>query len=71
MNIGKELAITFFFGEISNKYPKSKKFQFIKTTNWSFPHTVQRTKISGAPKFYTNANKLYVRINKRSGSKHL
>lgn len=56
MNIGKEIAVI-FFGEINSKYPQSKKIPFIKRTNWILPHTVQGTPISGAPTFYTDANK--------------
>lgn len=57
MNIGKDLKVI-FLGEINNKYPKSKRLQFIKRTNWVLPHIVWRTPISGSPIFfYTDANK--------------
>jgi hypothetical protein len=54
MNIGTELAVI-FWERLSKKYPQ--RLQFIKTTNWILPHIVRRTSISGAPRFYTNANK--------------
>ena len=56
MNIGKKLAVI-FRGEINNKYPKSKRFQFIKTTNQIFPHIVWGAPIKGAHTFYTDVNK--------------
>ena len=46
-----------FGGRISSKYPQNKKIQLIKRTNWNLPHIVQETQISGAPTFYTKANK--------------
>ena len=51
-------ACSDFLGEINNKYPRSKRIQFIKETNWIFPHVVQDTPISGALTFYTDANNL-------------
>ena len=55
VNPDKELAVI-FLGEINN-YPKSKRIQLIKRTNWILPHIVQDTPITGAPTFYTDANK--------------
>ena len=52
------MACSDFLGEINNKYPRSKRIQFIKETNWIFPHVVQDTPISGAPTFYMDANNL-------------
>ena len=56
MNIGME-ACSNFLGEINNRYPKSRQLQFIKRPNWIFPHIIKGTPISGAPTFYTDANK--------------
>lgn len=56
MNIGKELEVT-FLGEINNIYPKSKRLQFIKRTNWVLPHIVWGTPVSGVSTFYPDANK--------------
>ena len=56
MNIGKEIAVI-FWGEINNKYPKSKRLQFIRKPDWVLPHIVWETLISGASMFYTDANK--------------
>lgn len=50
-------AYSDFLGEINNKYPQSKRLQFIKRTNWILPHRVKGTPISGVPTFYIFANK--------------
>ena len=44
-------------GEINNNYPKSKRIQLIKRTNWILPSIVQDTPIAGALVFYTYTNK--------------
>lgn len=50
-------ACTNFLGDINNSYPNSERAKFIKRTCWVHPCTVRRTPLSGAPKFYTEANK--------------
>ena len=45
-------------GEINNKYLQTKQLQFIKRTSCILPHIVKGTPISGAPTFFTDANKL-------------
>lgn len=50
-------ACSNFLGEINNRYPKSKRLQFIKRTNWILPRIIKGTPISGAPTFYTDASK--------------
>ena len=45
-----------FLGEISNKYSKSKKHQFIRRISWILSHIVLATPISGALTFYTDGN---------------
>ncbi|KAL6030268.1 hypothetical protein STEG23_031665, partial [Scotinomys teguina] len=47
-----------FLGEINNRYPKSKRIEFIKKTEWVLPHIVRQKPISGVLTFYTDANKL-------------
>ncbi|KAL6044970.1 hypothetical protein STEG23_011887 [Scotinomys teguina] len=51
-------ACSNFLGEINNHYPKSKRIEFIKKTEWVLPHTVRQKPISGVLTFYTDANKL-------------
>ncbi|KAL6061183.1 hypothetical protein STEG23_011259, partial [Scotinomys teguina] len=51
-------ACSNFLGEINNRYPKSKRIEFIKKTEWVLPHIVQQKPISGVLTFYTDANKL-------------
>ncbi|KAL6031936.1 hypothetical protein STEG23_004786 [Scotinomys teguina] len=51
-------ACSDFLGEINNHYPKSKRIEFIKKTEWVLPHIVQQKPISGVLTFYTDANKL-------------
>lgn len=54
MNIDKLLAA--IFGENNSKFPKSKRIQFRKRTNWIISHVVSETQISGTPTFYIDAN---------------
>ncbi|KAL6081333.1 hypothetical protein STEG23_037614 [Scotinomys teguina] len=51
-------ACSNFLGEINNRYPKSKRIEFIKKTEWVLPHIVRQKPISGVLTFYTDANKL-------------
>ncbi|KAL6063533.1 hypothetical protein STEG23_000298 [Scotinomys teguina] len=51
-------ACSNFLGEINNCYPKSKRIEFIKKTEWVLPHIVRQKPISGVFTFYTDANKL-------------
>ncbi|KAL6033485.1 hypothetical protein STEG23_016302 [Scotinomys teguina] len=51
-------ACSNFLGEINNCYPKSKRIEFIKKTEWVLPHIVQQKPVSGVLTFYTDANKL-------------
>ncbi|KAL6079786.1 hypothetical protein STEG23_023427 [Scotinomys teguina] len=51
-------ACSNFLGEINNRYPKSKRIEFIKKTEWVLPHSVRQKPISGVLTFYTDANKL-------------
>ncbi|KAL6043499.1 hypothetical protein STEG23_013971, partial [Scotinomys teguina] len=51
-------ACSNFLGEINNHYPKSKRIEFIKKTEWVLPHIVRQKPISGVLTFYTDANKL-------------
>ncbi|KAL6088155.1 hypothetical protein STEG23_004627, partial [Scotinomys teguina] len=51
-------ACSNFLGEINNCYPKSKRIEFIKKTEWVLPHIVRQKPISGVLTFYTDANKL-------------
>ncbi|KAL6058683.1 hypothetical protein STEG23_035832, partial [Scotinomys teguina] len=51
-------ACSNFLGEINNRYPKSKRIEFIKKTECVLPHIVQQKPISGVLTFYTDANKL-------------
>ncbi|KAL6070467.1 hypothetical protein STEG23_006054, partial [Scotinomys teguina] len=51
-------ACSNFLGDINNRYPKSKKIEFIKKTEWVLPHIVRQKPISGVLTFYTDANKL-------------
>ncbi|KAL6093193.1 hypothetical protein STEG23_016117 [Scotinomys teguina] len=51
-------ACSNFLGEINNRYPKSKRIEFIKKTEWVLPHIVRQKPISGVPTFYTDAIKL-------------
>ncbi|KAL6090311.1 hypothetical protein STEG23_009234 [Scotinomys teguina] len=51
-------AFSNFLGEINNRYPKSKRIEFVKKTEWVLPHIVQQKPISGVLTFYTDANKL-------------
>ena len=50
-------AYSYFFGETNNKYPKSKRLQFIKRTKWFLLLIVLGTPISGAHTFYSDINK--------------
>ena len=50
-------ACSNFGGDINNKYPQSKMIEFLKKTNCILPRIVRDEPISGAPTFYTNANK--------------
>ncbi|KAL6091746.1 hypothetical protein STEG23_010248 [Scotinomys teguina] len=45
-------ACSNFLGEINNRYPKSKRIE------WVLPHIVRQKPISGVLTFYTDANKL-------------
>ncbi|KAL6034957.1 hypothetical protein STEG23_012072 [Scotinomys teguina] len=51
-------ACSNFLGEINNRYPKNKRIEFIKKSEWVLPHIVQQKRISGVLTFYTDANKL-------------
>ncbi|KAL6082528.1 hypothetical protein STEG23_004612 [Scotinomys teguina] len=51
-------ACSNFLGEINNRYPKSKRTEFIKKTEWVLPHIVRQKPISGVLTLYTDANKL-------------
>lgn len=55
MNMGEAFAA--ILGEINSKYPKSKRDLFIKRIYWILPYIVKGTPISGAPIFYSDANK--------------
>ena len=46
-----------FLGDINNKYPRSRRIEFLKKTDWILPRIVRSKPISGAPTFYTDANK--------------
>ncbi|ERE66567.1 putative HERV-K-19q12 provirus ancestral Pol protein [Cricetulus griseus] len=52
-----QIALTDFWGTISNNYPKTGKIKFIKKIVWILPHIVRQTPISGVLTFYTDANK--------------
>ena len=47
-----------FFKKINNCYPKSKRIQLIKRTNWILSHIVWDTPMTGESTFLTDANKL-------------
>ena len=44
-------------GEISNRYPKRRRLQFIKRTYWILPQIIKKTPVSGALTFYIDASK--------------
>lgn len=54
MNTGKELTVISFGGREINK---SKRLQFMKSTNWNLLHIVRGISISGAPTLNTVTNK--------------
>lgn len=56
INICKEL-ILILGGELSNNYPKSKRLQFIKRTNYVLHHIIKGASISEFPTFYSDTNK--------------
>ena len=50
-------ACSKYLGEINNNYPLNKRIQLIKRINLFLFSTIWNTPITGAPIFYTDANK--------------